>query len=298
MSERAAAYALAKVAETGDLAALGKVAQLILRDHAVAERFDPEDIAIDVELAAQDIARGSVTAEEALLHLTTSLRGRAGTTAIGIFAAASASQIRRIGCASVGPVAALLAEDVLRRVDGDWARLPIRIAWQSVSTTPPLARAVDGEPFAGCAQPWERSTLLAGLQIAATTHGSDLSLRMSCSLRFLSDTRPNWPAVQTMRLPASVPLDVDRILANDEALAVIADCLDSDADALVPKRLGDATPWIQIAFDSLAYPDAVLALGVALEVLLGSTGNEDVTKVISMRTAYLLREGSSRDELS
>jgi hypothetical protein len=40
----------------------------------------------------------------------------------------------------------------------------------------------------------------------------------------------------------------------------------------------------------------VLALGIALEALIGSEGSTDTVKVVSTRAAFLLREGKTRSD--
>jgi hypothetical protein len=99
-----------------------------------------------------------------------------------------------------------------------------------------------------------------------------------------------------MRIPSSVPLQIDELLGDDDAREFVLDCLQREPFDLVGRRLRQAAPWIQSAFDALAFPEAVLGLGVALESLIGSEGTSDVVRTVGVRTAFLLRVGETPAE--
>jgi hypothetical protein len=98
------------------------------------------------------------------------------------------------------------------------------------------------------------------------------------------------------RISRAHDLDVDTLLAGQPAREFLEDCLSEEPPDLVAERLTQCAPWFQIGVDALAYPDAVLALGIALEALVGSEGQGNVVEMVSRRSGYLLREGSNNDE--
>jgi hypothetical protein len=101
--------------------------------------------------------------------------------------------------------------------------------------------------------------------------------------------------VETLRIHNSVPANLDQMLLDAEAVDLIGDCLQDFPD-FVSSRLWLACSWLEVAFDALSFPDAALALGIALEALVGAQGPGDTVKTVSTRTAFLMRDGSTADD--
>ncbi len=215
------------------------------------------------------------------------------TTLIALLRLPKVEQVWEFGPVRFGPPSGLLDDSVG----------PAAGSWGAAASAAALAVRVE-EPASGAlghrrALDWLRASLGA-LYLAGRLRGGGADSRLGpvpgddlapavfvgagLSLSCLADV---------MRVPATVPLDIDALLASDEAAAIARDCLQVEPADLVEKRLRQAAPWIQFSFDAFSFPDAVLGLGVALECLIGSQSHADVVRTVGMRTAFLLREGET-----
>ena len=95
--------------------------------------------------------------------------------------------------------------------------------------------------------------------------------------------------------PAAV-VDLDELLRDAQARDILEDCVAPRSEDLVSQRLSQCTPWLQIGMDALADSDAFLALGIALEALVGSEGGGETVDVVARRTGYLMRQGDTDEE--
>jgi hypothetical protein len=296
VSDQAAAQALEKVAASGDKAAAEKVVRLLLRDETISQRVDFADIEDAVVRAAGEMAQRGSAPSVSMAALESALKSGTGTTLIAIFSVATVSTRKTVGCTEFGPAHALLDDSSLALERGDWGAL---------GASDQLAIRVTDPALAGrgrrVALQWLRGALGALYLAGRAIGGVDVRVGpvpaddLAPSV-FVGPPNQLACLVHAMRLPLSVPLDIDKLLANTEAVDLMADCLGNDRSDLVSLRMRDAAPWIQLAFDALAYPDAVLSLGISLEALIGSESPADVVKVVSTRAAFLLREGRSRSD--
>jgi hypothetical protein len=296
VSDQAAALALERFAVSGDRAAAEKLVRLLFRDETISRRLDFADIEDAVVRAAGEMARLGSAPAASMEALESALKSGPGTTLIAIFSAASISTRTTVGCAEFGPARALLADSSLALEVGDWGTL---------KDSDQLAIRVTDPALAGrgrrLALQWLRGALGALYLAARSVGGTDVRVGpvpaddLAPSL-FVGPPNNLACLVRVMRPPLSVPLEIDKLLAMTDAVDLMTDCLCEDPSDLVSLRLRDAAPWIQLAFDALAYPDAVLSLGISLEAIIGSESPADVVKVVSTRAAFLLREGRSRSD--
>jgi len=297
VSREAAVRALEKFAETGDAGALEKLTRLLLRDPSIRERIDEVDVEAAVERATVEVAAGGEPAA-ALGTLESELSSAPETTLVAVFPGVAVSSAVAIGCVEFAPASTVFAKPGLALASG--APLP------DFTKQEALAVRVN-EPAAG--SKGRRRALLrlraavGALYLCARLHGAGdrrlgpIPADDRAPALFVGPAGDLACLVQVMRFSPSFPLDIDGLLKLPAAMSLMADCLDPGPADFVSQRLRDCAPWIEVAFDALAYADAVLSLGVALEVLLGSESqHEEVVKLVSKRVAFLFREGRSRDQ--
>jgi hypothetical protein len=294
VSEQAAATALTKLAASSDdTNARAKVVRWLLADDTIRLRIDETDLERLVDDVAEHLT-GSATDE--IARLKTGLATAEPTTIVALFRHPKAQGLWDIPPVRFGPVS--------RVVGGD--AIPASGSWGAGSDAARFAIRVD-EPAIGArgtnqALDWLRA-VLGALYLAGRVNGGGADTRLGpvatdelAPAVFIGAAGSLGCLAEAMRLPTAVPLDIDELLDSTDAQALISDCLERAPATLVQRRLRQAAPWIQFAFDALSFPDAVLGLGVALESLIGSESKADVVRTIAMRTAFLLREGATTSE--
>jgi hypothetical protein len=295
VSEQAAVAALKKLAgEAGDVGARGKVVRWLLGQPGISDRVDETDLARVVEETAARSSSESALGD--LANLRTALESSQGTTLVALFRGPEAQEVWEFGPVRFGPPG-LLIDEHLRTTSGSWGAPRARAAF-----------AIRVEDFAigtrgsRRALEWLRAALGA-LYLAGRASGDGADTRLGpvpadelAPSVFVGPVGSMSGLVEMMRLPVTVPLDVDALLESSEAAALVHDCLRAERTDLVEQRLRQAAPWVQSSFDALAFPEAVLGLGVALESLIGSESTADVSRTIGMRAAFLLREGDTAAE--
>jgi len=295
VSEQAAAAALMKLAGSpGDVDARAKVVRWLLGDKLIADRVDEADAEHLVDEAAARTTAGTEAA--VLAELKAGLEASPGTTLIALFRFPKVRQVWDFGPVRFGPPALVIDERVV----------PATGSWGASASAAAFAVRVD-EPAIGTrgsrrALEWLRAGLGA-LYLAGRLNGGGADTRLGpvpadelAPSVFVGPVGSLGCLVEVLRVPATVPLELDALLAAEEASALVLDCLQSEPADLVQHRLRQAAPWIQFSFDALSFPDAVLGLGVALESLVGAENTSDVVRTIGMRAAFLLREGDTPAE--
>ncbi len=293
MSDQAAAMALAKLAvNPTDESARSKIIRWLLKDESISARVDPSDLERLVDETARSVAGDEAAA---IAQLRADLRKAPGTTLVALFRRPTGKRVWQFGPVRFGPAHLIIDDQLLpsaglRLPPGESAAFAFRIDQDTVGVRG-SERAFD----------WLRAGLGA-LYLAGRFAGASDARLGPIPADELAPTMFVGPAsnlrsvVDVMRLPSTIPLDVDLLLSTEEAADLVSDCLQNEPNDLVQRRLRQAAPWFQCSFDALTFADAVLSLGVALEVLIGSEGTNDVTRTIGMRAAFLLREGDTSEQ--
>jgi hypothetical protein len=291
MSDQAAAIAFAKLkANPCDVNARAKVVRWLLNDPQIKLRVDERDAARLVDERSQ---LGADRGEEVLAKLKSELANAPGTTLVALFRHPSVERQWEFGPVRFGPVTKIIEEN-MRLAEGSWGP-PAELASLAIRVEDPAIGIL------GCqrALEWLRAGLGA-LYLAGRIAGGGIDARLGpvpadqlAPTMFAGPVSSLKSVVDVMRLPSTVPLEVDCLLSLSDASDLVNNCLQPHPSDLVQRRLRQAVPWIQCGFDALTFADAVLSLGVALEALIGSEGVDDVVRTISMRVAYLLREGET-----
>lgn len=294
MSEEAAARALASASESGNSNAVEKVTRWLCNDEEIDQRFDPADIAEAVTEAAAGLRESGSDPKDALQDLARGLKGAPATALVSFFRKPLVQKEWIFGNIRLAP-----AETVLSRGD-----VPPEAAEQVAGASVAICVYEPGAGARGARRALQglRSTLGA-LYLAGHALGADGRVGPIPGDEFAPSLYVGSPGqlgslVAKMRIPESVALDIDSILAADEMRELVQDCIAPDFPTFVTERLRAAAAWLQIGFDALVYPDAVMALGIALEGLVGGQRGGDVIKIVSTRTAFLLREGTTRRDLA
>jgi hypothetical protein len=296
VSEKAAALALAKLADDpSDTDAADKVSRWLLGNEHIKGRADPVDVAGRVHLAAESLA-SSESPDAVLAALREELANEPGTTLVALFRAPRCAELWEVGPVKLGPPSRVL----------DGLGVQVNAELRSAADRAAFALRVDDTAFGvrgrRRALEWLRAAL-GGLYLAGRIYGDGADSRIGpvpadelAPSLFVGTLASLGCLVEAMRIPPSVVLRVDDLLRDSRALDLVKDCVDPVSQDLVSQRLRSAAPWIQAAFDALIFPDAVMALGVALEALIGSESKADVVRVVTIRTGYLLREGETSAE--
>jgi len=297
VTNQAAEYALNKYAAEGDEPSAEKAARLLMNDPAVRKRFDAAEVISAVKAAGARMQEEAITAADALEMLTAELASAPGTVLIAVFTTATASAHETFGRLQLGPAAEIIGESAVETPPSGWDALP-RSSQLAIRIDDPApgarGRRSAFQSLRGC---------LGGLYLAASAAGSTNARIGPVPADDLSPAAFVGPSdaltclVQALRSPAEGSFDASAVLELPGAREIIIDCVNPPEDELVGIRMRDAAPWIQLGFDALTYPDAVLSLGIALECLIGSENASDpITQIVSKRAGYLLREGRSRKE--
>jgi hypothetical protein len=288
----AAVQAYEKAVVTGDAAAATKTARWLLDNHPlISARFDLND----VESAVLKSAAGygsRIDFAAAIARLAESLEEAPGTVLIGLFQKPVVAHEWTLGNVRIGPAATVLDADEFPAAE-----------FKSVRQRAGMAIRVD-EAAAGMRG--ARHALqsvracIGALYLAGRTAGADTRVGPVPGDGFTPSIFVGVPGelvafVEAMRIPESAPLELEQLLSDPDHLQFIEDCL-RPSDDFITTRLRSAAAWAQIGFDALAYPDAVLALGIALEALVGSEGSGDTVKTVSTRVAFLLRHGATPED--
>lgn len=271
--------------------ALEKIVRSLAADTAIRERYDDEDIARAAVTAATLCLERGVDPAEAFDRLKLDLAEGQGTVIVAMFRTAPLTRTAAFGRIQFSPPEELAAESGLEDAAG------------GIFAAAGLAVRVEdpggGNRGARQALQWLRAGLGA-LYLAASA--ADVGTRMGpvpaddfAPALFVGEAGSFGGLVESLRIRNSVPANLDQILVDEDAVDLIGDCLREPPD-FVSGRLWLACSWLEVAFDALAYPDSVLALGIALEALVGAQGPGDTVKIVSTRTAFLMREGTSADD--
>lgn len=292
MSDQAAAAALAKLAaDPADVNARAKVVRWLLKDELIRARVDESDL----ERFVDDAALAAGDASTAISRLKTDLGIAPGTSLIALFRRPAGEQVWQFGPVRFGPVP-LILDDELQPAAGSWGT-----PGESAAFAFRVEQDAIGVRGSERALEWLRAALgalyLAGrIEGAADARLGPIPADELAPAMFVGPTSSLRAVVDVMRLPSTIPLDVDRLLSNEGAFELVSDCLQVEPLDLVQSRLRQAATWIQCSFDALSFADAILSLGVALEALIGSESTSDVIRTIGMRAAFLLREGNTPEE--
>lgn len=291
--DEAAARALAKVAEEGVGDPAGeKLVRLLMKRQSVQARFDGVDLIPRIAAAGSRVAADGVAPAVALADLVESLERAPKTLLLAAFSAPTVGQTFHIGPVTFGPLKALVSDERLGEVpahgDGflrgifgvlvEEDCVGIRGARRALQM---MRRALGG-------------LYLAGRAAGADTRIGPLPTDDLDPAVFVGPPGQLEGLVSRMRIPESVPIDVDGLLGDGEPRSLVEDCVQSPRD-FVAERLSAAAAWTQVGFDALVYADAVLALGIALEALIGGDKGGDVVSIVSRRTAFLLRTGDGEE---
>jgi hypothetical protein len=293
MSDQAAAIAFAKLKENpGDTNARAKLVRWLLNDPQIGPRLDEREADWLVCATAQSSV-GAV--EKVLADLKSGLYRTPATILVALFRYPVVRRQWNFGPVRFGPVEEILDEH-LHPAEGSWGR-PAELASLAIRVEDP-AIGIRGSRRA---LEWLRAGLGA-VYLAGRIAGGGIDARLGpipadelAPAMFVGPDSGLKAVVDVMRVPSTIPLEVDLLLGSNDAAELVNDCLQPHPYDLVQNRLRQAAPWIQCAFDALTFSEAVLSLGVALEALIGSEGTTtDVVRTVSMRVAFLLREGDTR----
>jgi hypothetical protein len=293
MSDQAAALALAKLrGNPADFNARSKVVRWLQKSSSIKTRVDESDLEAFVQ---QIVGNDEEDDFPALLQLRGDLESASGTTLIAVFPTSAGESLWHFGPVRFGPLN-LVIDEQDRGATTEWdTRTP------SNSFAFCVEESTIGVRGSGRALDWLRAAIGA-LYLAARLDGSvgarlgPMQVDELAPTMFIGPRSDLKSVADALNLSPTIPLNVDRLLRNSEMTDVVGDCLQPRPDNLVQRRLRLAAPWLQCAFDSLTFPDAILSLGVALEALIGSEGTADVVRTIAIRTAFLLRSGETSDE--
>lgn len=296
MNDFGAALALRKVAE-GEVSPATEVARWLAEQDGIAGLYALDDLVAEV-LSAANKAVDKESSAHAIEGVVADLGSRPSTRLFAAFEGAKATQVVERGPVTLGP-APLIDERYSLRACVDPAAAAI---FDSDSLVVVVEVPARGKLGAAHATRWLRGGL-GSLYLLAREDGLKPALGtvtgdMPGASVFVGPA--NGSGFDRMshqfRLAAGDPLDVDLLLGREDALAFFADCLSLQPGDLVAERLTQCAPWFQAGADALAYPDAMLALGIALEALVGSEGKGNVVEVVSKRCGYLLRKGENDSE--
>jgi hypothetical protein len=286
--DEAAVRALAKVAEAGiGDSATEKLCRLLLNRDTINKRFDASDLVPQIAGAASRVAKGAEP-DTAFNELVETLERAPGTLVLAAFSAPPVNGTFKVGQAVFGPLELLLEDERLKSLRG-----------RSGSCERGVFGILVEEETAGmrgsrrALQTMRRA--LGGLYLAGRARGADTRIGPLPAddlnpAVFVGPPGELEGLVHRLRIPESVAIDVDQLLGDAEGRALIDDCVEGSAD-FVAERLAAAAAWAQVGFDALVYAEAVLALGIALEALIGGDRGGDTVSIVSKRTAFLLRTG-------
>lgn len=297
MNDFGAALALRKVAE-GEISPATEIAKWLAEQEGIAGLYALDDLVAEVMSVAHQ-AVDEESSGRAIETVVSDLSSRPSTRLFAAFDGARAAQVIECGPVTLGP-APLINERYGLKSCVEPAAAAIFDQGDSLAIV--VEVPARGRLGAAHATRWLRGGL-GSLYLLAREHG------LKPALGTVSEDIPAasvfvGPATGSaferishqFRLAAGEPLDVDALLGRDDALAFLADCLSPQPSDLVAERLTQCAHWFQAGADALAYPDAVLALGIALEALVGGEGKGNVVEVVSKRCGYLLRKGENDQE--
>jgi hypothetical protein len=287
--DEAAVRALAKVAAVGiSDAATEKLSRLLLKRDAIKKRFDASDLVPQIAVAASRVSAG-MTADAAFYELVETLERAPGTIVLAAFSAPLITGTFEVGKAVFGPLPGLLDDERVESLRGRGGSCESGVFGILIEEE---AAGMRGSRRA--LETMRRA--LGGLYLAGRASGADTRIGPVPAddlnpAVFVGPPGALEGLVHTLRIPESVAIDVDQLLLDADCRALVEECVNGSAD-FVADRLASAAAWMQLGFDALAYAEAVLALGIALEALIGSDQAGETVSVVSKRTAFLLRTGT------
>ena len=288
----AAVQAYEKAATTADANAANKAARWMLDNYPlVAERFDMAD----VEAAVLKSASGhdaDTDYGDALTRLAESLEIGPGTVLVSLFRKPSVAKTWTLGNVTIGAASTVLNADAFPGSEFDALREHAGIAIRVDETA---ARMRGARRALQSVRASIGALYLAGRMAGADTRVGPVPGDGFTPTIFVGAPGQLVAFVEAMRLPESAPLELELLLSDPCHLDFVEDCLGSSGD-FITSRLRSAAAWSQVGFDALAYPEAVLALGVALEALVGSESVSDTVKTVGTRVGFLLRTGETQED--
>ena len=146
-------------------------------------------------------------------------------------------------------------------------------------------------------------TVLGAISLAAYDHSrliAPIALCPILGMAVFADTAAGVPdevdrAALLARGPGSTA-QLGVLLSSREAVQIILDATALTPIDLVQQRLTNAARWFQLASSASSTADAVISLGIALEILTGDAGTVGVTDKIIRRSAVFLASGAPANE--
>ncbi len=289
MNEQSASKALQQIA-AGDYCKLEELITWLLQRTDIEQRYLPRDL----EEAAK--ATATHAGDGGLLALLDDLTSRPDSLLLAFFPTEKASEIVfDLPCARIGPASALLQETP--------NPLAETIPPERSDTLAVLTRhAAQGRLGALRNSAWLQ-TVLGAIGLAAYAKSNLLAPIALCPVlgtAVFIDTGTGVPdevGRAALLGPGLASTDQLAVLLSDaDALGIILDATALEPSDLVQQRLTLAARWFQLASSASSTADAVISLGIALEVLTGDSGSLQVTDKIVRRSALFLASGAPAHE--
>lgn len=290
MNRQGAALALEKIA-AGEAQKAGQVAEWLQSQEGIGGLYVTEDLVYAVTDVASSLAGTDPSeAAAAVDSLVCDLCERPATRVFAVFEHVVCTELVTRGPITLGPVGEVDEQFGLTGGLADADGVLDGAAFVVMAEVPARERLglVHGAR-------WLRGALGA-LYFLARRAGARPSLgRVHAGVpggRVFAGAEDDYQHVSyRFRLTTGDDLNIDHLLGLEDGMDFFLDCLSVEPTDLVAERLTQCAPWFQFGLDAAAYPDAALALGIALEALVGNETGGSVVDVVSKRCGYLLQTG-------
>lgn len=289
MNEKGASDALRRIA-AGNETGLGDLVKWLLQRSDIAERYLP----LDLEEAAR--ARASESADGGLAALLDDLTNRPDSWLLAFFPSGKSSDlVLDLPYARIGPASALFSEMP--------NPLGQEMPAEAGDTLAILTRHnAQGRLGAIRNAAWLQ-TVLGALGLAAFAHSNMVAPIVLCPVlgRAIFVDGFSGVADEVGRAALLAPelastQQIASLLSNADAKSVVLDGTALSPADLVQQRLTLAARWFQLASSASSTADAVISLGIALEVLTGDQETIQVTDKIIRRSALFLASAAPADD--
>lgn len=287
MNERGAAAALESLS-AGSEEQLDGLCSWLAEQDGVAGRYLARDLAAAVRTIAKTDASSAIMLES----LLETLRGRPDSVLVARFSGTAARETYRLDGAAVGPTGTL-AEEFAFVPLGAWPAHPERLA---VVITHPSQGRLGAIRTAAWLQ-----TVLGAISLAAYSISSDLTSVAAGppmeSAVFIDGQAGSGEALDTAaRFSPNALEDLAIVFENEAVFNLLSDATARVPVDLAQGRLTLAARWLQVASSAVSTPDALVALGIALETITGDDTSGAVVERVTKRSATFLAARASRDD--
>lgn len=297
MNQRGAARAFAELLTDGDAGRAGAIAEWLAGREGVGDRFTAEDLEAAVIGKATAAGQGAEPAAE-IAALLSELQAALPVLLLAGFDGARISTSFAFPPIWLGPARQMNAQHGLS------ALFDHQPAFLSEDTLLVAIEEVASGALGATRGFRQLRAVLGAIYLLASEAGQDGRLGVlpegTPAPVYIgpSDSGRFARVFHHARIAGKGGIEIDGLLKQASGQEVFAECTGSGPEDLVTERLAQFAPWLQVGFDAVAYPDAVLALGISLEALVGGEQTEAVVEVVSRRCGYLLGEGETDEEVA